>query len=744
VWSITLKPMCFHARRMHLAIDAEGSLYYSDGAERDPWEMPSGRQTAMKDYTCCIYKVRDDFSPANDFLYSGKNKLEKARDTIGAFGKEGDGPEMFRGPAGVGVDGQGNIYVADSGNDCIKVYRKDGLYLYAIKEYEEKGGRRSLTNPVPLEFDRGMGCFYVIVRDGGARKLVKMIPGENPRTVWTLELDYQAYRQIAVDTSEKPAVLWVAHGGGMGTFTRIADKGDSVGEVKHFGGAAGGKALIAPYSVAVDARDRLYVDDHFLGVVRMNGSDGGDFKVLVSREDVKTNEHGGWLLPPTYNQKVRAAYPGSIKLGPDGLIYRRFCGRISRHDPETGEVVPFSKDRKHIDIPDERPDSPPSEASRWDFAVDGSGNVYVGAAGERVDLYGPDGEVRKEGFVQVNCPRALCIDSEGSLCAIGLRAGRPYLFRFHPEGGQATGAGLAWARSGVGPVPGAERCTCPSAKLGVGPFGDIFVPVASPGESRIHINVFDRGGNLVLSFGGRGNEDCRGPKSKHPKPEIPLRAPLATAVGDESVYVSDYGNARIVRCRLVYKVNKEIGSYDARSDEEKREGIAARLVEEGKSVPEEKRPEIIRVNCGGISTEAGGVKWADDGGFSTEKCFGLLGKGGGKVQRPHNTRVANTSMPELYLTERFSMDGYGFLLKPGSYTMRLHFNDWHSGSRVFDVFIGEKMVLEDFDISREAGGIRTAVVKEFKGIDCPDGVLTISFKGKKSEPCINAIEVIRE
>jgi len=71
------------------------------------------------------------------------------------------------------------------------------------------------------------------------------------------------------------------------------------------------------------------------------------------------------------------------------------------------------------------------------------------------------------------------------------------------------------------------------------------------------------------------------------------------------------------------------------------------------------------------------------------------------------------------------------------------------GQRVFDIKLQGKLVLDNFDILREAGAPKKAVAKEFKGIEVKDA-LTIELVPKvenptiEQAPLINVIEVIRE
>ena len=90
--------------------------------------------------------------------------------------------------------------------------------------------------------------------------------------------------------------------------------------------------------------------------------------------------------------------------------------------------------------------------------------------------------------------------------------------------------------------------------------------------------------------------------------------------------------------------------------------------------------------------------------------------------------------------------------KPGVYTVELGFNapsGDRAGQRRFDVKLQGDIVLDGFDIIREADGSDKAVIKEFKGVKV-NNVLTVELSSEsinptiKEAPIINFIKVVRE
>ncbi|GLT51147.1 hypothetical protein SLA2020_245770 [Shorea laevis] len=92
-----------------------------------------------------------------------------------------------------------------------------------------------------------------------------------------------------------------------------------------------------------------------------------------------------------------------------------------------------------------------------------------------------------------------------------------------------------------------------------------------------------------------------------------------------------------------------------------------------------------------------------------------------------SAQVINTNSPKLYQTSRISPGSlryYGLGLENGPYTVSLLFAEivfkdrstqtWDTlGRRVFDIYIQGTIVLKDFDISKEAGGVERAINKNF-------------------------------
>ncbi|PON82620.1 Serine/threonine protein kinase [Trema orientale] len=113
-------------------------------------------------------------------------------------------------------------------------------------------------------------------------------------------------------------------------------------------------------------------------------------------------------------------------------------------------------------------------------------------------------------------------------------------------------------------------------------------------------------------------------------------------------------------------------------------------------------------------------------------------------------QATGTNTPELFQTARMSPGSlryFGLGLENGNYTVTLQFSEtgftdrssqsWKSlGRRVFDIYVQGILRKKDFDISKEAGGVERAIVREFN-VTVSDNYLEIHlFWAGKGTCCI--------
>ncbi|CAJ2659529.1 unnamed protein product [Trifolium pratense] len=151
----------------------------------------------------------------------------------------------------------------------------------------------------------------------------------------------------------------------------------------------------------------------------------------------------------------------------------------------------------------------------------------------------------------------------------------------------------------------------------------------------------------------------------------------------------------------------------------------------------------LHINCGGKSVTSNKSLTYDDDSYEVGPAsFHLSGSNwalsntghffdtGLKVDYYTWSNKTNLAMEnaELYTDARvspLSLTYYGFCLGNGNYTVNLHFAEimftddqtyTSLGRRIFDIYIQGRLVLKDFNIAKEAGGVGKAIIKKFTAI----------------------------
>lgn len=144
----------------------------------------------------------------------------------------------------------------------------------------------------------------------------------------------------------------------------------------------------------------------------------------------------------------------------------------------------------------------------------------------------------------------------------------------------------------------------------------------------------------------------------------------------------------------------------------------------------------IRINAGLSTplTNADGTVWLADQDFTD----------GETVERP-DAQIANTTIPDIYRSERYSMTAFSCPVPNGKYIVKLHFCETYEGitgpgQRVFTFNVmGQEF--KDFDVFAKAGGALRAYVVTVN-VEVTNGKLDITFTPNIENPQINGIEII--
>ncbi|PIN04370.1 Leucine-rich repeat (LRR) protein associated with apoptosis in muscle tissue [Handroanthus impetiginosus] len=157
----------------------------------------------------------------------------------------------------------------------------------------------------------------------------------------------------------------------------------------------------------------------------------------------------------------------------------------------------------------------------------------------------------------------------------------------------------------------------------------------------------------------------------------------------------------------------------------------------------------LHIDCGGREVDDKGTSYEADADSGGPSHFYQSNSNWGFSSTGHfldddspfiwlNNSIISGPNSQLYTTARLSplsLTYYGFCLINGNYTVNLHFaeimftndNTYSSlGRRIFDIYIQGKLVLKDFNIEKEAGGVNKAITRNFTAV-VTDNTLDIRF-----------------
>jgi SMP-30/Gluconolactonase/LRE-like region len=537
-------------------------------------------------------------------MCSGRKKKAKGQHAVYKFGWDAKTPDVFVGtpnapgsgekglnnPASVAVDGKGNVYVADQGNNRVVAFKPDGGFLGEIK----------VEHPGSVAVNRKSGAVYVLCGKSlnQLRKYKSIKDGSPAATAKVPCFKHRRYSaQLHVDASAQPPVVWLTTSSGWAGFKvlRIEDKGGSFGDQDKIEKLSGFKepAAWGVMGLALDRRNEKLV----VGPSVYNLKSGKWAKGLGRKHDTKKGGMGsfGWdgkFYTQSYPRVLRR-YGADLKILPFAGMAKgvgkglggsvRLRGRGVTSDPAGNVYALWQKkapggnnaisgDSNNLCV--HSPDGKMTNDKLIDSAIrglnsprlDGQGNIYmaigvrplgkkVPAAFEGLDLgkiwkYGMNSN--DLGWYQLMYGCIVKFSPKGG--KIGGGGGTPveYGILEGKSGGKKTDIqGAEWIYFGASPVPSwrlrfPDVCLCESPRIGLDGWGRSYFPDAA----RFRCGVLGPGGKEICFFGGYGNLDSAGPKSAVPTPDIPMLWPYTLVTDGDRVYVGDRLNRRILQVKL--------------------------------------------------------------------------------------------------------------------------------------------------------------------------------------------------
>jgi DNA-binding beta-propeller fold protein YncE len=242
-------------------------------------------------YVKHLFDITHNFSEPSDvsvsedghiYVVDGVNNkikvFNKQGEFVFSFGRKGSRHGEFKFPLGIHIDTRDRIYIADSGNHRIQIFNHRGNFLKQIN-IPSKNGISSEPTDITVD-ERRNRCYvvdnnnhYILAYDLSTLKLLNIYgtPGMRKRQfrfpfLTTLDKDGYIYIVDVINTRVQvlnPEGLFVSIIGGWGV-----EKGE----------------FFRPKGVALDNENRVYVSDSYMGVIQVFKSTGEFFSVIGETE----------------------------------------------------------------------------------------------------------------------------------------------------------------------------------------------------------------------------------------------------------------------------------------------------------------------------------------------------------------------------------------------------------------------------------------------------------------------------
>lgn len=286
-----------------LAVDAGGNVYYSDELGYRVRKAARGADGVVR-----VTTVAGNGTPLADYEASDVGPAIQISLTR---------------PAGLAIDGGGNLYIAESGQNRVRVVNPQGT----------AGTLVQVPGPAGLVLDRA-GNLYVASAD--------------------------SCRVLKVDT-----------GGRNSTVVAGSDKCGYSGD----GGPATAAQLNLPLGLAMDGAGNLYIADRDAHVVRKVTPDG---KISTFAGNGFSGSSGDGGLAT----KASLASPNGVAIDSAGNVYiSEFLGGRIRKVDASGVISTFAGAGQSDDPGDGKVASLATLTKSTDIAFDGAGNLYIADQG---------------------------------------------------------------------------------------------------------------------------------------------------------------------------------------------------------------------------------------------------------------------------------------------------------------------------------------------------------------------------
>jgi trimeric autotransporter adhesin len=371
----------------------------------------------------------------------------------GTRGYSGDGglatSSTLTNPYGVAVDASGNIYIADSGSNRIRLVTKttgiittvagDGTYGYS--------GDGGLATSATMRYLRGIavdasGNIYIADSGSNRIRMVTKTTGVITTVAGDGTYGYSGDGGLATSaTMRHPFGVAVDASGNIffadnfnhrirlatkitGVITTVA--GDDASGYSGDGGLATSATLTNPYGVAVDASGNIYIADSYNHRIRLVTKTTGIITTAAGDGTRGYSGDGGLATSATLT------YPYGVSVDASGNIYIAESHRIRLVTKITGIITTVAGDDASGYSGDGGLATSATLNSPYGVAVDASGNIYIAdsvsnrirlvtkttgiittAAGDGTRGYSGDGGEAR--LSSITYPTGIAIDASGSI-----------------------------------------------------------------------------------------------------------------------------------------------------------------------------------------------------------------------------------------------------------------------------------------------------------------------------------------
>ncbi|MGA2032392.1 MAG: Ig-like domain repeat protein [Thermoguttaceae bacterium] len=257
----------------------------------------------------------------------------------GTYGYGGDGGPAsgaeLASPTGVAVDSAGNLFIADSGNNCIREVSGGIITTFAGGAIGGYGGDSGAATSAQLYDPQGVavdGSGDLFIADSGNDCIREVFPNGIITTVagggsggdggpatnaalsWPTSVAVDAAGNLFIADSSNDRIREVDHSNGL--ISTVAGNGSwgSSGD----GGAATGAEFADPKGVAVDSAGDLFIADSYNGLIREVDRATGLINTVAGNSDLGYGGYGGDSGPAT---SVQLNSPTGVAVDAAGRLF---------------------------------------------------------------------------------------------------------------------------------------------------------------------------------------------------------------------------------------------------------------------------------------------------------------------------------------------------------------------------------------------------------------------------------------